>query len=88
MALVACGTTTPKNTPETVLAAADAHDGTVDKTVSECTGCGLGMVGDAAHAVQHEGYELHFCSETCAGTFQQDPEAGLKRLETAVQKTH
>lgn len=88
MALVACGTTTPTQTSEaSVLAAADAADGTVDKTVSECTSCGLGMPGNDAYTVEHDGYELHFCSETCKANFEQDPEAGMKKLETAV-KSH
>jgi YHS domain-containing protein len=69
-----------------VLAAADAHDGATDHVVHECTGCGLGMPGDAAHAVKHEGYELHFCSETCKANFEKDPAAGLARLEGAVKK--
>ena len=82
--LLACGT--PAVAPTDVLAAADAHDGTVDKVVSECTGCGLGMAGDAAHSVTHEGYELHFCSDSCKSGFEADPVAGLKNLEQAVAK--
>jgi len=68
-----------------VLAAADAHDGAEDHVVSECAGCMLGMPGDASHAVEHEGYELHFCSATCKEGFEADPEAGVKRLESVVE---
>ncbi|MEN0064854.1 MAG: hypothetical protein AAGA48_22100 [Myxococcota bacterium] len=88
MALLwACGTSTSSPQPasaKAVLSAADKVDGTIDKTVSQCSGCGLGMEGDPAHAVQHEGFELHFCSETCATHFEKDPDAGVKRLESAV----
>ncbi len=84
--LLACGTPAPAPAPAEVLAAADAHDGTVDKVVSECTGCGLGMPGDAAHSVTHEGYELHFCSGSCKSGFEADPAAGMKKLEIAVTK--
>jgi hypothetical protein len=63
-----------------VLKAADAHDGTEDHVVSECTGCGLMMEGDPAHAVTVDDYELHFCSESCASTFGKDPDKGLKVL--------
>jgi YHS domain-containing protein len=67
-----------------VLAKADAHDGEVDQIVHQCTGCGLGMDGDAAHAVQHAGYELHFCSATCKAGFEKDPAAGVKRLDQVL----
>ena len=79
---LACGSPAP--TPAEVLAAADAHDGKVDHVVEECGGCGLGMLGDPVNAVQHEGYELHFCSSSCASTFEADPAAGLKRIEPVV----
>jgi YHS domain-containing protein len=72
--------------PAAVLAAADAHDGTVDHVVSECTGCGLAMAGDAANSVTHEGYELHFCSESCKSNFEADIPAGIARLEGAVKQ--
>ena len=67
-----------------VLKAADAHDGAEDHVVSECTGCGLMMMGDPAHAVKHDDYELHFCSETCASTFAEKPEQGLKVLGKSI----
>ncbi len=83
--LAACGSN-PAMTPADVLAAADAHDGTVDHVVSECAGCGLGMAGDPAHAVTHEGYELHFCSDSCKSTFEADPAGGIEHLQSAVAK--
>jgi YHS domain-containing protein len=85
--LLACGSTAPAGEANaaTVLAKADAHDGTTDHVVHECGGCGLGMPGDPAHAVKHEGYELHFCSETCKGTFEKDPKAGLAKIEGALK---
>ncbi len=92
MTLLACGSSTETPNPAggtaEVLAEADAHDGVLDKTVSDCSGCGLGMPGDPAHAVEHEGYELHFCSETCKSNFESDPAAGVERIEAAVKKTH
>ena len=84
--LLAACSSTPAMSPADILAAADAHDGTVDKVVSECTGCGLGMPGDPAHSVTYEGYELHFCSDSCKSTFEADPVAGIERLEGAVSE--
>lgn len=86
--LFACGSTpTPPSDPATsaaVLAAADAHDGTTDHVVSECSGCSLGMAGDPAHSATHEGYTLHFCSDSCKAGFEADPAAALGRLESVV----
>ena len=67
------------------LAKADAHDGAVDKVVGECSVCALAMEGDPALAVQHEGYELHFCSERCQKGFAADPVAGVGRLSSFVE---
>jgi hypothetical protein len=92
--LLACGSTeapTASEAPEApeaasgsavdaVLAKADEHDGAVDTIVHECTGCGLGMLGDPTNATQHAGYTLHFCSEGCLHSFEEDPEAGVERL--------
>ena len=81
--LWACGASAPDAAE--VLAAADAHDGAVDHVVGECGGCMLGMAGDPAHVVTHEGYELHFCSEGCKAGFEADPAAGVARLAEAVK---
>lgn len=85
MLLAACGAPAPEAGAASVLAAADAHDGTVDHVVHECGGCGLAMPGDAAHAVKHEGYELHFCSEGCKEGFESDPAAGLAKIGQVVK---
>ena len=43
------------------LGKADAVDGKVDKIVSKCAGCALGMDGKADHAVKVGEYTLHLC---------------------------
>jgi hypothetical protein len=53
---------------QAILASADAVDGTVDKVVSKCPGCRLGMDGHAEHSLLAHGYTLHFCSDTCKAT--------------------
>ena len=63
-----------------ILAKADAADGVEDKVVSKCSMCSLGMDGDASHTTTHEGYELHFCSNSCKKSFEKDPEKGLAAL--------
>ena len=81
---VASATPTPPTLDvAAVLAKADAHDGAVDHTVGECAGCGLMMDGDPAHARSHGDYTLHFCAETCAMRFEQDPMAVLGPLSTS-----
>ena len=70
----------PADDSAAILAKADAADGTEDHVVSKCTGCRLGMDGDAMHTVQHEGYELHFCSAGCKESFESDPAGGLAVL--------
>ena len=67
------------------MAKADAHDGTADHVVGECSGCGLGMPGDPNHAATHEGYTLHFCSDSCKSAFERDPAAGVARLAEVVK---
>ena len=64
-----------------VLAKADLADGTEDKVVSKCARCALGMAGDPQRASTHEGYELHFCSDSCKTGFEEDPDATLSRLD-------
>jgi len=61
---------------ESKLAAADRVDGTEDKVVSRCPGCGLAMPGSDEHTLAVGDYSLHFCSESCKGHFEKDvPEA-------------
>ncbi|MEZ4322555.1 MAG: hypothetical protein R3F61_34125 [Myxococcota bacterium] len=82
---LACNTPAPEAPSHTsVLQKADARDGSEDHVVGQCAGCSLAMSGDPAHAVQHEGYTLHFCSETCKSGFEADVDAGMKRIEAAV----
>jgi YHS domain-containing protein len=52
---------------------ADAADGTADKVVHKCAGCGLAMAGSAEHASSHEGVTFHSCSEGCKGKLDADP---------------
>ncbi len=54
------------------LAMADAVDGTVDKIVSRCGMCALGMDGRSEHSATVSEYTLHFCSEHCLESFQKD----------------
>ncbi len=98
LALAACGgtaTTEGEATPsdaayvltdahEAVLAAADAHDGTVDHVVSECASCGLGMPGDAAHAVTVGEYQVHMCSDSCKTMFEGSTGETLDRIGELV----
>jgi YHS domain-containing protein len=54
------------------LAKADELDGTTDKIVERCPGCGLSMDGKSEYAVEVAGYTLHFCSESCKEDFTED----------------
>ena len=56
------------------LAKADAADGSVDKVVSKCLGCGLAMNGkrDRRH---NRGFTLHFCSKRAA-PIREGPRSG------------
>lgn len=79
-------TPAPPMDAASTLAAADHHDGQVDKVVHECAMCGLGMAGDPAHASTHEGYTLHFCSEQDKQAWDADVSGGMARLSRAVAK--
>jgi YHS domain-containing protein len=72
---------------QATLAAADLDDGTADHVVANCPGCGLAMPGNAEHAFELEGYELHFCSESCKGRFTEDVTAGLLALDLSSAET-
>lgn len=87
--VAACGTPAPKSADARksevvgraeVLAAADNADGAVDRVVSKCAVCGLGMDGSPSHVSSHAGYEFHLCSAECKETFDRDPERVLARL--------
>ena len=65
---------------ESRLAHADAADGSVDKVVAKCTGCGLGMEGNKDHAVVVGDYTLHLCSDSCQQVVAKDPVAAVMTL--------
>lgn len=62
------------------LAKADAFDGTVDKVVHRCAPCGLGMDGSAEHALEMEGYTMHFCSAGCLEGYSKDPKKSVMSM--------
>lgn len=55
------------------LAKADVLDGAADHVVSKCGICALRMAGSDAHVSKLGDYELHFCSDGCKKTFDQNP---------------
>jgi YHS domain-containing protein len=63
-----------------ILAKADAEDGSVDKVISKCVTCRLGMDGTPEYSVAYGGYAVHLCSEECRKTFSGDPEKALQAL--------
>ena len=62
---------------EAILAKADAMDGTTDHVVSKCGMCALRMDGSDAHVSKVGDYELHFCSEECKESFDEDSEKAI-----------
>lgn len=66
---------------EAKLAAADAVDGEVDKVVSKCPACALGMDGSGDHAFETAGYTLHFCSAGCKEHFSEDVTKAILALK-------
>jgi YHS domain-containing protein len=65
----------------TTLAKADAADGKVDKIVSRCLTCMLGMEGRPENAATYGGFTLHFCSTSCKEAFLSDPEKAVLALK-------
>jgi hypothetical protein len=63
------------------LAKADAADGKVDKVVSKCLTCMLGMEGRSENAAAYGQFTLHFCSKSCKGAFLSDPEKAVLALK-------
>lgn len=97
--LTGCGRTEAPSTPissasqgdrsAAVLAAvakADAADGTVDKVVSKCVTCMLGMEGKPEFAAAWGEYTVHLCSAECRETFTKDPEKALLALKFPDEK--
>jgi YHS domain-containing protein len=70
-------TPSPGKAALAALAKADAADGKVDKIVSKCLMCMLGMDGKSENAATFGKYTLHFCSKTCKEKFLKDPEAAV-----------
>ena len=70
----------------TALAKADAADGTVDKVVSKCVTCMLGMEGKAEFATAWGDYTVRLCSVECKETFTRDPEKALLALKFPEEK--
>jgi YHS domain-containing protein len=60
-----------------VLAKADAFDGTADKVVSKCFACNLGMDGKPELSSKAGGYEVHFCNPDCKKSFDADPQKAI-----------
>jgi YHS domain-containing protein len=91
---VGCGTAKAPDAPQkqglaaspgaaslAILAKADASDGSVDKVVSKCVTCRLGMEGKPEYSVNYGGYAVHLCSEECKKTFAENPEKALQALK-------
>lgn len=74
--------TVQKNDPavDAILAKADAVDGNVDKIVSKCASCSLGMDGSAAHALKVGSYKMHFCSADCKEGFSENTKESILAL--------
>ncbi len=68
---------------ESILAQADAVDGTADKVVANCAGCQLQMAGKAEHALTVGSYAMRFCSGNCKTRFGEDMHASIQGLETS-----
>ena len=65
---------------EAKLAGADLADGTEDRIITQCPGCGLAMEGTDDHVSQVADYSIHFCSDSCKDSFAEDPEGMLMAL--------
>jgi hypothetical protein len=63
------------------LAQADAADGKVDKVVSKCLTCMLGMEGKPENAATYGQYTLQFCSTSCKEAFLSDREKAVLALQ-------
>ncbi len=65
---------------EAKLAGADLADGTEDRIITQCPGCGLAMEGSEDYLSQVADYSIHFCSDRCKNAFAEDPEGMLTAL--------
>lgn len=73
----------PKSAPAVaaVLAKADALDGKIDKIVTRCAGCALGMDGKADYELEVGEYKMHFCKSGCKDRFAQNPDKEILALK-------
>jgi YHS domain-containing protein len=63
------------------LAEVDALDGTADKIIKRCPGCGLKMDGKREHATEVSGYTIYFCSKSCQEKFTKNLTESILFLE-------
>lgn len=63
------------------LAYADAHDGTVDHVVEDCTTCQLHMKGKEEWSASIGEYTLHLCTPRCQKMIEENPEGVLASFE-------
>lgn len=68
------------------LAAVDAMDGTPDKVVSKCAGCGLAMDGKPQFVLAVGDYDMHFCSEHCRNDFTSETADKVLALDVPGDK--
>jgi hypothetical protein len=68
-------TATPAAATDVVakLAKADAVDGKVDKIVTKCGGCDLGMDGKSEIVLNVRDYKMQFCNPGCKERFEKIP---------------
>ena len=64
-----------------ILAKADAVDGTTDKIVANCPVCLLGMAGSNEHELAVGDYTLRFCSDHCKHSFAEDVTKSVLEIE-------
>ncbi|QEG23156.1 hypothetical protein [Mariniblastus fucicola] len=76
-------------TPESKakLALADEVDGKADKVIENCYTCALGMKGKPEIATKVEGYELHFCGQSCCDYLEKDAEKVIAATKIPEPKT-
>jgi len=75
------GTTEVSAQVATLLAKADAVDGTQDHVVSQCSGCKLRMAGSPDQTIQVGDYTMQFCSTGCRNHFAEGGEEAILALE-------
>ncbi len=69
-----------------LLEKADAFDGKVDKTVSKCAKCNLGMEGKPDQVIVYSGYTIQFCSPGCKKEFEGDVKKAVMAMNIPAKK--